>query len=230
LGYTPARLAAANRDAIGMMRALRDAHETPERPMPVSGCVGPRHDAYDPERFMSVDEALHYHAPQIGTFAGTDADLVTAITMTYAEEAIGIADAAAAAGMPVVVSFTVETDGRLPSGQPLGDAIAAVDEASAAAPAYFMINCAHPSHFRHLFADGPAWAERLRGVRANASKRSHAELNAAEELDDGDPVELGRDYADLRRMLPQLAVLGGCCGTDHRHVGEIAKACRAAAV
>jgi len=131
-----------------------------------------------------------------------------------------------AAGLPVAVSFTLETDGRLPSGQALGAAVEAVDAATDAAPAYFMINCAHPTHFRDVLAAGGGWRHRIRGVRANASKRSHVELDAATELDGGDPVELGAQHAELRRLLPGLAVLGGCCGTDHRHVEAIARACR----
>jgi S-methylmethionine-dependent homocysteine/selenocysteine methylase len=139
--------------------------------------------------------------------------------LTYAAEGIGVVHAAAAAGIPAVVSFTVETDGRLPSGQELGDAISEVDAATEGSAAYFMVNCAHPTHFAHVL-EGP-WVERIRGVRANASKMSHAELDAAEELDEGDPVELARDHETLRSRLPNLSVVGGCCGTDHRHVGEI---------
>jgi S-methylmethionine-dependent homocysteine/selenocysteine methylase len=169
---------------------------------------------------MTIDEARAYHAPQVETFADTEADLVSVFTMNYVEEGIGVALAARAAGMPVVVSFTVETDGRLPSGMTLADAIAATDDACGGYPAYYMLNCAHPSHFAHLF-DGGAWQARLRGVRANASKRSHAELDEATELDPGDIGELARDYRTLAGHLPRLAVVGGCCGTDCRHVAAI---------
>ena len=127
--------------------------------------------------------------------------------------------------MPVVISFTVETNGDLPDGTPLRDAIAAVDDATAGDPAYYMLNCAHPDHFEGVLEPGSAWTARLRGVRANASRRSHAELDEAEELDEGDPVELAADYRSLRARFPDLAVLGGCCGTDSRHVREIATAC-----
>lgn len=163
---------------------------------------------------------------QVETFADTAADLVTAITMTYAEEAVGIARAAKQAHMPVVISFTVETDGTLPTGQPLADAIRQVDDATLGYPAYFMINCAHPSHFDHLLHGDEPWAVRIRGLRANASTMSHAELNEASELDVGNPIELGRAYAALRmHKLKRLNVMGGCCGTDHRHVEQIASAC-----
>jgi S-methylmethionine-dependent homocysteine/selenocysteine methylase len=177
---------------------------------------------------MSAAEAQAYHSEQIGVFAATEADMITAITMTNANEAIGIARAAKAAGMPVAISFTVETDGRLPTGQRLADAIAEVDAATGAAPAYYMINCAHPAHFADVL-EGGAWTARLRGLRANASRMSHAELDKATELDAGDPVALAQDYRALMRRFPHLNVLGGCCGTDHRHIERISAACRLAA-
>ena len=173
---------------------------------------------------MSADEPTRYHSTQIETFADTAADMVSAITMTYADEAIGVASAAAAAGMPVAIHFTVETDGRLPSSESLGDAIAAVVNATDDAPAYFGINCAHPTHFEDALETIGEWRERLRSLRANASARSHAELDEATELDDGDPADLAARYAGLRALLPNLNVVGGCCGTDHRHVGAICDA------
>jgi homocysteine S-methyltransferase len=173
---------------------------------------------------MSVEDAALYHATQIGTFASTSVDLVTALTMTYVAEAIGIVRAARQSGLPVVIGFTVETDGRLPSGQPLRQAIEQVDAETDGATAYFMINCAHPSHFYDVLEPGAAWTDRVRGLRANASRMSHAELDEAEELDAGDPEELANEYVALRERLPQLTVLGGCCGTDHRHVEAISEA------
>lgn len=227
LGYTPDALETANRDAIAMMRQLRADFETKQSPMVVSGCIGPRGDGYRPDALMSVEEAERYHAAQVRTVRDAGADMVTAVTMNYAEEAIGIARAAADAEMPSVISFTVETDGKLATGQSLGDAIAAVDAATAGAPAYYMVNCAHPTHFDETLAAGGAWVARIGGIRANASEKSHAELDAATELDAGDPADLGRRYAELRRKHGQLSVLGGCCGTDHRHVREICFACAA---
>jgi S-methylmethionine-dependent homocysteine/selenocysteine methylase len=225
LGYSDAQMADVNRKAIQLMAIVRDELETDASPMVISGCVGPRGDGYVPDRMMSAAEAEAYHRAQIDTFERAEADMVCATTMNYAEEAIGIARAAGAAGMPVAIAFTVETDGRLPTGQSLGDAIAAVDEATGRAPLYYMVNCAHPTHFAHVLASGEAWVGRLRGLRANASTRSHAELDAAQDLDAGDPVELGRSYAALRRSLPHLNVVGGCCGTDHRHIEQICVAC-----
>jgi homocysteine S-methyltransferase len=151
--------------------------------------------------------------------------MIAAITMNYVEEAIGVTRAAEAAKMPIAISFTVETDGRLPTGQTLKDAVIEVDQATGGAPAYFMINCAHPSHFSDVLGRDEPWIRRIRGLRANASKRSHAELDASADLDAGNPAELGRDYRSLLKMHPQINVLGGCCGTDHRHVEAIAGAC-----
>jgi S-methylmethionine-dependent homocysteine/selenocysteine methylase len=169
--------------------------------------------------------AQNYHQPQIETFRDADADLVTAITMNYVEEAIGITLAAQSVGMPVVIAFTVETDGNLPTGQTLKEAIQQVDAATNQAPAYYGINCAHPNHFAEVLTTGEMWVNRIRGIRANSSTRSHAELNEAPDLDEGNPVELGNQYRELRNQLPHLNVLGGCCDTDDRHIESICKAC-----
>jgi S-methylmethionine-dependent homocysteine/selenocysteine methylase len=225
LGYTDEALAAANRKAIDTLVKIRSELEGDGPPMVVSGCVGPRGDGYQPSALMTAGEAQGYHSTQIGTFAETEADMVTAITITYADEALGIVRAAHDAGMPAVVSFTVGTDGVLPDGTSLEQAISVVDDAPGGGPAYYMVNCAHPTHFDHVLESGGQWCERLRGIRANASRMSHAELDEAEELDDGDPQELGQQYEQLRASLPEITVLGGCCGTDLRHVQQIATAC-----
>jgi S-methylmethionine-dependent homocysteine/selenocysteine methylase len=224
LGYDAAALASVNRRAVEFLEEIRaELWEANVRSV-ISGCVGPRGDGYDPGIAMSAAMAQAYHSAQIETFAGTAADMVTAITMNYVDEGIGIARAARAAGMPVAISFTVETDGRLPTGQSLGDAIEETDAVTSAYPAYYMVNCAHPTHFSHLLGSEP-WTARIRGLRVNASTKSHAELNESTTLDDGDPVALGALHAEIKRRLPQLSVLGGCCGTDHRHVEQIAEAC-----
>jgi S-methylmethionine-dependent homocysteine/selenocysteine methylase len=224
LGYSTDQLADANRRAIDMLCAIRDQYATVTSPMVISGCIGPRGDGYIPTAVMSADEAHKYHATQIGVFSQTDADMVTAITMNYIEEAVGITCAAKSVGMPVVISFTVETDGKLPTGQTLQDAIERVDEATNRTPEYYMINCAHPSHFAGVLVADESWVARIRGIRANASTLSHAELNESVELDEGNPVELGRQHSELFGPLQNFNVLGGCCGTDHRHVEEICKA------
>jgi S-methylmethionine-dependent homocysteine/selenocysteine methylase len=173
---------------------------------------------------MTEAEAEQYHAPQIAALAEAGADLVDALTLTNPPEALGIARAAGQAGIPAVISFTVETDGSLPNGMRLRDAIEEVEAGAGRSVAYFMVNCAHPTHFAGVLEDGGAWLERIRGVRANASAKSHAELDEAEELDEGDPVELAEQYLELGKLLPNLTVVGGCCGTDHRHVGAICSA------
>jgi len=218
-------LADVNRRAIDLVVKLREEAGEMQGPMVISGLIGPRDDAYNPAQLMGADEAEEYHGAQIETLAGTEADLVSAMTLTYAAEAIGIARAARTARMPVVISFTVETDGALPDGSSLGDAIGAVEDKTESYPAYYGINCAHPSHFLNVLDVGEEWTTRIRMIRANASRCSHAELDEAETLDDGDPEELAREYAEIRERLPQINVLGGCCGTDVRHVRSIARAC-----
>ena len=174
---------------------------------------------------MNVDGAEAYHIWQMLVLAETEVDMVTALTMTYAQEAIGLTRAAQAAELPVVISFTLETDGKLPSGQSLKDAIKQVDAETHQGPVYYMINCAHPTHFQDALASGEAWTDRLRGLRANASSLSHAELDESEVLDDGNPEELGQLHHGLQSTLKHLNVMGGCCGTDHRHIEAICKAC-----
>lgn len=225
LGYNAATLAEANRQAIVLLRELRAEYEAPVSPMVISGNLGPRGDGYQANTRMDAEEARAYHAPQVETFADTDADMVSAFTLNYVEEAIGIIQAARDAAVPVAISFTVETDGCLPSGDKLAEAIARTDQETDGYAAYYMINCAHPTHFAHVLREDGAWRERIRGLRANASKRSHAELDESTDLDAGNAEELGQHYREVRALLPNLTVLGGCCGTDHQHVGAIAAAC-----
>lgn len=229
LGYSKSALDAINRDAIELMKELRDAYQSPAMPVVISGCIGPRGDGYVAGEMMTVAEAQAYHSGQIAVFADSGADMVAAFTMTNTNEAIGIIFAAQYYRMPVAISFTLETDGRLPSGQALREAIELVDAATSGGPDYYMINCAHPEHFTSILLEGGAWTRRILGIRANASRRSHAELNEAPDLDDGNPAELGRQYADLLVRFPHLTVFGGCCGTDHRHVDCIVSACKIAA-
>ncbi len=226
IGYSQAELADANRRAIEMLIALRNQHATRATPIVVSGTIGPRGDGYRADARMSVDKARRYHSTQINTLAETEADMVSGFTLNYVDEAIGIVLAAHDADIPVVISYTVETDGRLPSGELLATAIARTDAETDGYPAYYMINCAHPTHFAPALDNDGAWLRRLRGLRANASCLSHEELDACTELDEGDPVELGQQYAALMQTHPQIRVVGGCCGTDHRHIGEIARAWR----
>jgi homocysteine S-methyltransferase len=224
LGYDEEAVARVNRDAVAFARELRDAAGEAPGPILISGAIGPRGDGYRADVRMTAAEAEAYHGLQVRALADGGADLVAAVTMTYPDEAIGIARAAAAAGIPAVISFTVETDGRLPDGTELHEAIEQVDAETLGYPAYFMVNCAHPSHFAGTLERGGAWLDRIGGLRANASAKSHAELDAADELDEGDPAALGADYAELRPRLRNVRVLGGCCGTDVRHVTAVGAA------
>jgi S-methylmethionine-dependent homocysteine/selenocysteine methylase len=224
IGYDAAALARVNRQAVALLSALRDAHEREDTPIVVSGNLGPRADGYSVRAPMSASEAEAYHTEQVDTFTRAGADMVSALTLNYVEEAVGIVRAARASAIPVAISFTVETDGRLPAGQGLAEAMQATDEATGDYAAYFMVNCAHPSHFEEALAALGESRERIRGIRANASRRSHAELDVSTELDEGDPEDLAAGYRRLSRLLPRLSVVGGCCGTDQRHVGAICSA------
>jgi homocysteine S-methyltransferase len=223
LGASKAELRAANEDSIRLIAELRRRFAGNAGPIVLNAVTGPCGDAYRPDIRIAVEDAERYYAEQLGWLAETEVDMATALTFNQAGEAAGFVRAAGGAGLPAVVSFTVETDGRLPTGQSLGEAIAEVDAMSDGRAAYFMINCAHPTHFADALDDAP-WARRIRGIRANASRKSHAELDEAAELDAGDPRELAGQYREIAARLPWLNVFGGCCGSDLRHVSEIARA------
>jgi homocysteine S-methyltransferase len=229
LGYDNEELAEANRQAIALLQELRQEVEAagpaaaPAGPILISGCIGPRGSGYVADQQLSADQAEAFHRWQIAVLNRAGVDLVSAFTISAVPEAVGIVRAARVEEVPVVISFTVETDGRLPGGEPLGEAIEAVDAETDAAAAYFMVNCAHPSHLLETLQQGGRWRERIGGLRVNASRRSHAELDESESLDAGDPQDLGAEFRRLSELLPNLAVLGGCCGTDQRHVQAIAR-------
>ncbi|MFN3227115.1 MAG: homocysteine S-methyltransferase family protein [Hyphomicrobiales bacterium] len=222
LGLSIEELLDINRRAVAFVSAIRDRHESDALPIVLNGLIGPAGDAYAPGTLLSEKDAFDVHAPQVHALGKAGVDMISAMTLTHAEEACGIAQAAKEIDVPIALSFTLETDGRLPSGQPLGQAIEQVDEATGAAPLYYMINCAHPDHFSSVLDKGTTWTSRVGGIRCNASRMSHAELDDAEELDDGDPIELGELSMQLLQLLPNIRVVGGCCGTDHRHVGCMA--------
>ncbi|TCM12712.1 homocysteine S-methyltransferase [Novosphingobium sp. PhB165] len=224
LGLSREELDALNNEAVSLLICLREKAPA-GLPIIISGCIGPRGDGYDPGRIMRPEEAEAYHFHQAKVLVAAGADMLSGITMTNVPEAIGLARAARKSGASVAISFTVETDGHLPTGEELRDAIATVDESTASYPAYYMINCAHPTHIASSLEDGAAWTERVRGLRANASRCTHAELDAMTELDKGDPVELAELHRQLKEAFPQLTILGGCCGTDLGHVTAIAEAC-----
>ncbi|HEY8590354.1 MAG TPA: homocysteine S-methyltransferase family protein [Naasia sp.] len=223
LGYTPAEFEDLNRTAVELAASLRDRYDSPQHPVVIAGVVGPRGDGYQPGTRQSVEEARAYHSAQIRVLAEAGADVIEVLTMNYPEEGAGAALAAADAGIPVLISFTVETDGRLASGETLQEAVAFVEDASGGSPAGYLVNCAHPDHLPADLSTGASWTSRLVGYRANASRQSHQELDEAPVLDDGDPSELGGQVAALRAQLPGLRVLGGCCGTDFRHIAAIAE-------
>ena len=212
----------ANYEAVKLIADLRDQAAN-RRPIVLNAPIGPRGDAYRPDRVVGASEAHRYFAEQLRWLAASPIDMVTGLTFTQASEAEGLVSAAHDVGLPVVISFTVELDGHLPTGQSLQDAIAQVDAGKGGPPAYFMVNCAHPDHFSAVLEAGD-WRRRIRGLRANASRKSHAELDECASLDDGNAVELAEQYAGLRRTLPWLNIFGACCGADLRHVTAIAEA------
>lgn len=224
-GYDSGMLRAANMQAVAFCQQMQAEFTAAGVRTIISGVLGPRRDAWQYDAAMTVEEAMAYHRPQMEAFAATDADYVSAYTLTNTPEAVGIAQVAKAAGMPVVLSFTLETDGNLPGGKSLATAIGETDAATGGYPAYYMINCVHPMHFEPVLRRGGAWVERIGGLRVNASKMSHAELDNSPVLDIGDIDDLARRYAETVRLIPNMAVFGGCCGTDHRHIGSICEAC-----
>lgn len=225
IGYSDQDIIHVNRKAIDILSSIRDEYETEKCPIVISGSIGPRGDGYNPTIVMSPDEAQKYHATQIGILSENNADMITAYTLNYPDEAIGMARAAKKVGIPIVISFTVENDGKLPTGQTLKQAIELVDEATQNTPVYYMVNCAHPSSVTHALVPGETWLERIHAFQGNASKKTHAELDKSTEIDAGDPVEFAKDTQALLYKLKSLNILGGCCGTDDRHVEEICKAC-----
>jgi homocysteine S-methyltransferase len=223
LGYDKTRLGEVNRAAVAFVESIRSEHGD-DATILLNAPIGPRGDAYNPSTLMTAAAAERYHEWQLTALAETTVDLVTALTMTYPDEAIGVALAARSVELPVVVSFTVETDGRLPSGHSLEEAIEGVDSATDRAPTFFMVNCAHPTHFADALDIGAPWLDRIGGLRCNASAKSHAELDESEELDEGDPEELALLHAAIRDRLRHVRLIGGCCGTNHRHVDAISSA------
>ena len=220
LGYGQRELNNINRDAVRFVRSLKEEQNGLAHVL-ISGNIGPRGDGYAPGNEMSANDAKAYHMPQIMAFSAENADLVTALTLNYQEEAVGIVEAAREAGMPVVISFTVETDGHLPTGQSLRNAIEGTDALTGGYTSHFMLNCAHPDHFKHILRDSGDWKERIKGIRANASTKSHAELDESESLDMGDKALLANGYKQIKDLIPNLRIIGGCCGTDHSHLEHV---------
>ncbi|MEO1029878.1 MAG: homocysteine S-methyltransferase family protein [Bacteroidota bacterium] len=223
LGYNENDLIEVNQKAISLLEGIKAKYKNDIKTILISGQIGPRHDAYEANKIMSVQTAKTYHSLQVDAFKKAGADLTTALTMTNIPEALGITQAAMTSNIPVVISFTVETHGSLPSGESLSKAINKIDSETNSYPLYYMINCAHPSHFFNQILIDSEWKYRIQGIRANASCKSHAELDEATSLDRGDALELGRWYSKIKRHLPKLSVYGGCCGTDTAHIASICR-------
>jgi homocysteine S-methyltransferase len=224
LGYDLPGLRRINQESVVFIELLCSRWETPNSPCVLNGVIGPRGDGYRGGD-MDAAEAEDYHAFQAEIFAASDADMISAVTMNTMGEAIGIVRAAKAVTMPCVVSFTVETDGQLVGGASLREAVETTDEETGGWPAYYMVNCAHPSHFAGVLERGETWVNRIGGIRANASTKSHAELDQSTELDIGDVIDFGRRYGALKKACPAIRVLGGCCGTDHTHIESVCNSC-----
>ncbi|MEW9920013.1 homocysteine S-methyltransferase family protein [Marimonas sp. MJW-29] len=222
IGFSREALEEINIRGIEFYRDIAKEYESPETPMLVGGVIGPRGDAYNVGRTPNVAEAEDYHSEQIQTFKKAGADLVSALTFSSVEEAIGLAKAAKAEGMPVVISFFIAKGGKLKGGETLEEAIAAVDAATDNAPVYYMINCTHPTEFAPALTAGD-WINRLGGFMPNAVAMETLDLCKLGHLEDGDPKELGGQMAEIARRLPHINVWGGCCGTDGRHIAEIAR-------
>lgn len=227
LGYSQQGLAEMNHRGVELLNTLKQKYETTDSPMPVSGCIGPRGDAYKLNHTMSAEEAEEYHAEQLETLKAAGADLVSALTFNSTAEVIGIARAAESIGIPCVASFTLDHTGRLKTGQSLEEAVLETDDATNSSVAYYMINCTHPVDFEPALKAG-SWAQRLNGIRPNASSLEKGTLCQLGHLEEGDPVELGQQMADVAKRFPHMSVWGGCCGTDHVHIEEICRTVKAA--
>jgi homocysteine S-methyltransferase len=228
LGRAPEELGPINERAVSRTRASVDrwrranGHSAETFPVLIAADIGPRGDGYRVENSeVTSDAAREYHRAQIEALAAARVDVVCALTMTTAAESIGIVEAATACELPTIVSPTVETDGRLPDKRPLKSFIEDVDRATEGAPLFYMVNCAHPTHLFPCLeaarATGESWLSRFRGFRANASAKSHGELDNSTELDRGDVQELAEQMATIQAAYG-LRVIGGCCGTDHEHL------------
>jgi S-methylmethionine-dependent homocysteine/selenocysteine methylase len=221
IGFSREALAEINIRGIEFYKDFAREYQSDTTPMLVGGSIGPRGDAYDIGRVESAAEAEDYHSEQIITLRDAGADLVTAATFSNVEEAIGFARAAKAAHIPSVISM-VAKGGNLNDGTPLADAVTRIDAATGNAPLYYMVNCTHPTEFEPGLTEGE-WTKRLGGFLPNAVAMELLSLCSLGHLEDGDPEELGGQMAALSKRFPHVYVWGGCCGTDGRHIGQIAR-------
>jgi len=228
LGYSQHGLAEINIRAIEFLREIASEYHEQIPRILIGGIIGPRGDAYQLNKTITSVEAEDYHAVQLATLKAAKVDFACALTFNNTPEAIGVARAATTIGVPLTVSLTVNSNGRLKSGPTVAEAVKSIDaEAGKSAPAFYMLNCSHPVEFEPALTEG-AWLERLRGFRPNASKMEKIALCKLGHLEEGNPVELGRLMGDLARRIPHMDIWGGCCGTGETHLREIAKNVREA--
>jgi S-methylmethionine-dependent homocysteine/selenocysteine methylase len=223
LGYgRPDDLARVNRAAVRLLDDLRAQAGLQDR-VYIAGVIGPRRDGYDPAGAPGTVEARAYHARQAEVLAACGVDLLYAPTFACASELIGVAQAMASTGLPYVLAPVLGEDGRLPDGTALADAIDAVDAAVVPRPLHVMVGCVHPSRVQAIAASGSAGAlpDRVAGIKANASTLPPDQLDKLGRLDEGDCQLFARQMTALRRD-HGLRVLGGCCGTNDRHIAALA--------
>jgi homocysteine S-methyltransferase len=223
LGYSAEGLRDMEQRTIQFLDEMRSEYADRVSDVYIAACIGPRGDAYGTGGDISENEAEDYHSVQLSNLQGTAADMAVAATFNNIPEAIGVIRAANAAGIPIGVSLTLTPEGRLRSGPSLREAVERVEEATEGGAAWFGTNCSHPLEFEPALADAGPWLERLRYVRPNAARMEKIALCSLGHLEDGDPVELGEQMAEVARMLPRTDIIGGCCGTDERHLAEIAR-------
>jgi len=223
LGYSSEDLRNVQHRVIRFLDDLRAEYADRVSDVYIAACIGPRGDAYGTGGDISADESEDYHSVQLHNLDGTAADMAVAATFNNVPEAIGVIRAANSIGIPIGVSLTLTPEGRLRSGPSLREAIETIDEASGGGAVWFGTNCAHPVEFEPALADAGPWLERLRYIRPNAAKMDKIALCSLGHLEDGDPVELGQQMGEVARRFPRVDILGGCCGTDERHLSQIAQ-------
>ena len=223
LGYSPEGLAEMQRKAMAFLDDLRRDYAGRVGDVYIAGCLGPRGDAYGTGGAITEDEAEAYHSVQLRTLKETPADMAIALTFNNIPEAIGAVRAAQALDMPIGVSLTLTAEGRLRSGPTLREAVETIDAGTDGAATWFGTNCEHPLEWADALADAGPWLERMRYFRPNAARMEKLALCTLGHLEDGDPEELGSQMGALAAALPRADILGGCCGTDERHLGAVAR-------
>lgn len=212
---------------IGFLRDVSDPYRDRVPHILLGGSIGPRGDAYSRGEPVTADSAEEYHSFQIACLKEAGADIACAHTFNNIPEAVGVARAARAEGLPLAMYFSLDSSSRLNTGPSLRDAVIETDSQTGNAPLFYGLNCSHPVEFEPALEPGD-WIDRLRSIRPNASKMEKIALCKLGHLEDGDPDELGAQMGDLARRYPHMDIMGGCCGTDERHLSRIAEAVKAA--